>query len=70
MKTITIPLSKTILEEIEGKTIKKYHINTNGELELKIADCEFWNDLKNLKKEIDSRKGIEIEVDKLDEHFL
>ncbi|KZX12770.1 hypothetical protein [Methanobrevibacter curvatus] len=70
MTTITIPLSKSIIEKIEGKTIKESNLNQNGDLELKIEECEFWDNMVELKQEIDEGKGIEVDVDKLEKHFL
>jgi len=69
MATVTIPLSKSILEQIEGKTIKKASLTENGELELEVEDCQFWERSEKIKQEIDDGKKIEVDADKLVEHF-
>ncbi|MCL2116343.1 MAG: hypothetical protein FWH29_08995 [Methanobrevibacter sp.] len=70
MTTVTIPLSKSILEQIKGKTIKESSLTENGELKLKIEDCHFWERTSKIKQEIDEGKKVEIDVDKLEKHFL
>jgi len=70
LTTITIPLSKTIIKEIEGKIIKDTKINENGDLELELEECEFWDEVIPLKQEIDEGKGIEVDVENIEKHFL
>ncbi|MDR2544992.1 MAG: hypothetical protein LBD03_05535 [Methanobrevibacter sp.] len=69
MTTVTIPLLKSLFEQIKGKTIKKSNITENGNFELKIEDYQFWKRTAKIKKEVGDGKGIEVDVDKLGEHF-
>jgi len=70
MTTVKIPLSKSILEQIKGKSIKESSITEKGELKLEVEDCHFWERTAKIKQEIDEGKKIEVDVDKLEEHFL
>ena len=69
MATVTIPLSKSILKQIKGKTIKKLNLTENGELKLEVEECQFWKRNTKIKQEIDDGEGIEVDADKLEEHF-
>jgi len=65
MATVTIPLSKSILEQIKGKTIKKSNLTENGELKLEVEDCQLFDRLEKLDKEIDDGEYIEMDMDTL-----
>lgn len=68
--TIKIPVSKSILEQIEGKILKVTNINNNGEIELEIEECNFWDRMEKRDKAIDEGKGIKLDADKLEERYL
>lgn len=70
MTIITIPLSKSVFEQIKGKNIKESSITESGELKLEVEECHFWERTAKIKKEIDEGKKIEVDVDNLEEHFL
>ena len=70
MTTVKIPLKETILEKINGKTIIGGNINLNGELELEVEECGLYDRLDELNKEIDDGKGIKVDADNLEKHFL
>lgn len=70
MTTVKIPLSKSVLEKIKGKSIKEYSLTEEGELKLEVEDCDFWERATKIKQEIDDGKKIEVDADKLEEHFL
>ena len=70
METVTIPLSKSLLEKIQGKTIKESNLTENGELKLQVEDCQFWERTHKIKQKIDKGEKVEVDVDKLEKHFL
>lgn len=70
MTTVKIPLKDSIIKKIKGKTLIDWNINSKGELELKVEDCQLFERLEKLDKEIDEGKGITLSVDKLEERYL
>jgi len=68
--TIRIPVSKSILEQIEGKVIKVTSITKNGEIELEVEECHFWDRMKKRDKAVEEGKSIKLDADKLEERYL
>ena len=68
--TIKIPVSKSILEQLEGKIIKVTNITNNGEIELEVEDCDFWDRMEKRNKSIEEGKGIKLDVDELEERYI
>ncbi|MCL2115148.1 MAG: hypothetical protein FWH29_02880 [Methanobrevibacter sp.] len=68
--TIKILVSKIILKQIERKIIKVTGITNNGEIELEVEDCDFWDRMEKRDKIIDEGKGIKLDVDELEESYL
>ena len=65
MTTVKIPLKEHIIKKIEGKTVIGWNINSNGELELEVEECQLFDKLKKLDKEIDDGEYIEMDMDTL-----
>ena len=65
MTTVKIPLKETIIKKIKGKTLVSWNINSNGELELEVEECQLFDRLEKLDKEIDDGEYIEVDMDTL-----
>jgi len=70
MTTVKIPLNESTLKKIEGKTLVDWNINSNGELELEVQECQLFDRLEKLNKELDEGKGITLSADELEERYL
>jgi len=70
MTTVKIPLKESILKKIKGKTLVDWNINSYGELELEVQECQLFDRLEKLDKELDDGKGITLSVDELEERYL
>jgi len=49
--------------------LKNYKLK-NNEIELEFEECHLEDEVKSLQKELDDGKGIELDVDKLEDTFL
>ncbi|MGL4669945.1 MAG: hypothetical protein ACRCVG_05050 [Methanobacteriaceae archaeon] len=65
MNIVKIPLKDSLIKKIEGKTLIEWNINSNGELELKVEECQLFDRLEKLDKEIDDGDFIETDMDSL-----
>jgi len=62
---VKIQLKDSIIEKIKGKTLIDWNINSDGELELKVQECQLFDRLEKLDKEIDDGEYIEMDMDTL-----
>ena len=65
MVTVKIPLNDSIIEKIKGKTLIDWNINSKGELELEVQECQLFDRLEKLDKEIDDGEYVEVDMDSL-----
>ncbi|MCL2115647.1 MAG: hypothetical protein FWH29_05445 [Methanobrevibacter sp.] len=65
MTTVKIPLNDSIIKKIKGKTLIDWNINSEGELELEVEECQLFDRLERLDKEIDEGEYIEMDMDTL-----
>ena len=70
MDTVKIPLKDTIIKKMKGKTLVNWNINSNGELELELEECQLFDRLEKLDKELDEGKGITLSVDEFEKRYL
>jgi hypothetical protein len=65
MNIVKIPLKDSIIKKIKGKALIGWNINLDGELELKVEECQLFDRLEMLDKEIDEGDFIEMDIDTL-----
>ena len=65
MVTVKIPLKDSIIKKIKGKTVINWNVNSEGELELEVEECQLFDRLEKLDKEIGNGEYIEMDMDSL-----